>query len=167
MRLSEATALTARRRELDHEPPRINVEGARKRTDQYRVTSAVAQDPRGQPSDADRPRARRHASTLAAQRKGGEEAFLTGYGTVVHNNNFHSRIWRRAVMKVFGEGAVPFEATIHDLRHAHASRLLAEGVPVLADRLGHDPAVLRKVKAQVMDASRNEPALAIARLRSD
>jgi integrase len=106
---------------------------------------------------------------LAAQRKGGEEAFLTGYGTVAHNNNFPNRIWRPAVMKVFGEGAVPFEATIHDMRHAHASRLLAEGVPVLAvaERLGHDPAVLRKVSAHLMDAARNEPALAIARQLSD
>lgn len=36
----------------------------------------------------------------------------------------------------------------------------------VADRLGHDPAVLLKVYAHLMDAARNEPALAIERLLS-
>lgn len=62
-----------------------------------------------------------------------------------------------------------FRCDLHDLRHAHASWLLTKGVPVLtvADRLGHDPAVLLKVYAHLMDAARNEPALAIARLLGD
>jgi len=170
MRFSEATALTARRLELDHEPPRINVEEAWKRTDQYgryeRGGPKSLEGNRVVPID---PELAALLRPLAAQRKGSEEVFLTGYGTVVHYNNFHSRIWRPAVTRAFSEGALPFEATIHDLRHAHASWLLAEGVPVLtvADRLGHDPAVLLKVYAHLMDAARNEPALAIARLLGD
>lgn len=167
MRFSEATALTARRIELAHEPPRINVEEAWKRTDQYgryeRGGPKSLEGNRVVPID---PELAALLRPLVAERRGNEEVFLTGYGTVVHYNNFHGRIWRPAVTKAFAEDAIPFEPTIHDLRHAHASWLLAEGVPVLtvADRLGHDPAVLLKVYAHLMDAARNEPALAIARL---
>lgn len=170
MRFSEATALTARRIELDHEPARINVEEAWKRTDQYgryeRGGPKSLEGNRVVPID---PELAALLKPIVAERKGNQEVFLTGYGTVVHYNNFHSRVWRPAVVAAFADGVVPFEPTIHDLRHAHASWLLAEGIPVLtvADRLGHDPAVLLKVYAHLMDAARNEPALAIARLLAD
>lgn len=169
MRFSEATALTARRIELDHEPPRINVEEAWKRTDQYgcyeRGGPKSLEGNRVVPID---PELAALLRPLVAERRGNEEVFVTGYGTVVHYNNFHGRIWRPAVTQAFADDAIPFEPTIHDLRHAHASWLLAEGIPVLtvADRLGHDPAVLLKVYAHLMDAARNEPALAIERLLS-
>ena len=170
MRFSEATALTARRIELDLQPPRINVEEARKRTERYgryeRGGPKSLEGNRVVPID---PVLARVLRPLVEQRKGNEEVFRTGYDTVVHYNNFHTRIWRPAILQAFADGAVPFEATIHDLRHGHASWLLAEGVPVLtvADRLGHDPAVLLKVYAHLMDAARNEPALAIERLLGD
>ncbi|MBI1352118.1 MAG: tyrosine-type recombinase/integrase [Actinomycetales bacterium] len=170
MRFSEATALTARRVELDREPPLINVEEAWKRTEQY------GRYERGGPKSLEGNRIIPIDPELAALlrplvdgKKGNAEVFVTTYDTVVHYNNFHSRVWRPAVVQAFADDAIPFEATIHDLRHAHASWLLAEGVPVLtvADRLGHDPAVLLKVYAHLMDAARNEPALAIARLLGD
>ena len=40
-------------------------------------------------------------------------------------------------------------------------------LPYPTDRLGHDPAVLLMVYAHLLDATRNEPALAIARLLDD
>ena len=73
---------------------------------------------------------------LVAERRGNEEVFVTGSGTVVHYHSFHGRIWRPAVTHALADDAIPFEPRIHDLRHAHASWLLAECIPVLtvADR---------------------------------
>ena len=64
------------------------------------------------------------------------------------------------------ERAVPFVPTIHDLRHAHATWLLTDGVPVhtVADRLGHDPAVLLREYAHLIGQSRTVASDAIGRL---
>jgi integrase len=106
MRFSEATALTARRIELDHEPPRINVEEGWKRTDQY------------------------------------------------------GRYERGGPKSLEGNRVVPIDPEL-------AALLRPLVVLTVADRLGHDPAVLLKVYVHLIDAARNEPALAIARLLGD
>lgn len=63
-----------------------------------------------------------------------------------------SRDWRRAVELAGLSDQVRDRSGWHDLRHFHASLLLAEGrsVRYVADRLGHDPAVLLQVYAHVL-----------------
>jgi integrase len=121
-RVDEEQTLTARRIELDQEPPRINVEEPWKRTDQYgryeRGGPKSLEGNRVVPID---PELAALLRPLVAERRGNEEVFLTGYETVVHYNNVHGRIWRPAVTQAFANDAIPFEPTIHDLRHAHAA----------------------------------------------
>lgn len=61
--------------------------------------------------------------------------FATGAGTPISRNTFRTRIWQPAV-KASG---VSFNVRVHDLRHAHASWLLAGGSDLASvmDRLGH------------------------------
>jgi integrase len=61
--------------------------------------------------------------------------FTTRAGTPISRNTFRTRVWQPAV-KASG---VDFEIRIHDLRHAHASWLLAGGSDLksVMDRLGH------------------------------
>jgi len=61
--------------------------------------------------------------------------FATRDGTPISRNTFRSRIWTPAV-KASG---IDFNVRIHDLRHAHASWLLAGGADLrsVMDRMGH------------------------------
>ena len=61
--------------------------------------------------------------------------FATRDGTPISRNTFRTRIWRPAVAAC----GVGFDVRVHDLRHAHASWLLAGGPDLKAvmDRLGH------------------------------
>ncbi|KRA37874.1 MULTISPECIES: tyrosine-type recombinase/integrase [unclassified Nocardioides] len=61
--------------------------------------------------------------------------FTTRAGTPISRNTFRTRVWLPAV-KASGVG---FAVRIHDLRHAHASWLLAGGSDLksVMDRLGH------------------------------
>ena len=62
--------------------------------------------------------------------------FTADRGGVVHHGNFRWRIWQPAV-KAADLGKSP---RLHDLRHSHASWLIAAGVPlpVIQRRLGHE-----------------------------
>lgn len=167
MRFGEATALEVRRIDFQISPPTIYVQDAWKRTSEYgKYTKGGPKSRRGfrtVPIDSDL------RSTLRRVTKGksvGEFVFTTETGAVVRHNNFHERIWRPAALKAHGQGAVSFVPTIHDLRHAHATWLLTEGLPVhtVADRLGHDPAVLLRDYSHILGQSRNAAPVAIARL---
>ncbi|WP_337918500.1 tyrosine-type recombinase/integrase [Actinopolymorpha pittospori] len=61
--------------------------------------------------------------------------FTTSAGTPISRNTFRTRIWLPAV-KASG---VDFAVRMHDLRHAHASWLLAEGSDLksVVERMGH------------------------------
>jgi len=61
--------------------------------------------------------------------------FATREGTPISRNTFRSRVWTPAV-KASG---IDFNVRIHDLRHAHASWLLAGGSDLrsVMDRMGH------------------------------
>jgi integrase len=67
--------------------------------------------------------------------KAGDLLFATRDGTPISRNTFRTRIWLPAVTK----SGVDFDVRIHDLRHAHASWLLAGGSDLKAvmDRMGH------------------------------
>jgi len=67
--------------------------------------------------------------------KKGDLLFPTRDGTPISRNTFRTRVWLPAV----AASGVGFEVRVHDLRHAHASWLLAGGSDLKAvmDRLGH------------------------------
>ena len=61
--------------------------------------------------------------------------FPTRVGTPISRNTFRTRIWKPAV----AASGVGFNVRVHDLRHAHASWLLAGGADLksVMDRMGH------------------------------
>jgi integrase len=65
----------------------------------------------------------------------GDLLFATREGTPISRNTFRTRIWLPAI-KASG---VDFDVRVHDLRHAHASWLLAGGSDLksVMDRMGH------------------------------
>lgn len=157
MRFGEITALRVGDILFDREPPEIHLTKAWKRTPTFgRYELGTPKSRAGErfiPVDE-------HLTTLlraaVRNRRRLDFVFTTETGVVIRHNNFSTRVWRPAVKKAYEDGAISFEATIHDLRHAHGSWLLANGVPVnsVADRLGHDAAVLLRVYAHVLDQSR-------------
>ncbi len=84
------------------------------------------------------------AAHITERRLGPDDLlFATREGTPISRNTFRTRIWRPAVAK----SGVDFAVRVHDLRHAHASWLLAGGSDLKAvmDRMGrpdhHHPEV--------------------------
>ncbi|MEP6666470.1 MAG: tyrosine-type recombinase/integrase, partial [Nocardioidaceae bacterium] len=65
----------------------------------------------------------------------GDLLFATRDGTPISRNTFRTRVWRPAVQA----SGVDFDVRVHDLRHAHASWLLAGGSDIrsVMDRMGH------------------------------
>ena len=61
--------------------------------------------------------------------------FATRDGTPISRNTFRTRVWRPAVVA----SGIDFDVRVHDLRHAHASWLLAGGSDLksVMDRMGH------------------------------
>ncbi len=83
------------------------------------------------------------ANAITTRRLGPDDLlFATRDGTPISRNTFRTRVWLPAI-KASGVG---FDVRVHDLRHAHASWLLAPGSWLLAggsdlksvmDRMGH------------------------------
>ena len=67
--------------------------------------------------------------------RSGDLLFATREGTPFSRNTFRTRVWRPAVTA----SGVDFHVRVHDLRHAHASWLLAGGSDLksVMDRMGH------------------------------
>jgi integrase len=61
--------------------------------------------------------------------------FPTQVGTPISRNTFRTRVWKPAVEA----SGISFNVRVHDLRHAHASWLLAGGADLksVMDRMGH------------------------------
>lgn len=66
----------------------------------------------------------------------GEFVFTAAEGGRIRAQNFHPRVWHRAI----ATAQIPKRPRVHDLRHAHASWLISKGVPlpVIQRRLGHE-----------------------------
>jgi integrase len=83
-------------------------------------------------------------------------------GTIAHPERFSRKFVTRvaAARRVLGDDALP-TIRLHDLRHTHASILLASGVPVkvVSERLGHaSPIITLGVYAHVMPGMQAEAA---------
>ena len=61
-------------------------------------------------------------------------------GGHLRNGWFHENVWGPAMVELEGQGLLSDRPVPHDLRHTHASWLLAAGVPihVVSARLGHE-----------------------------
>ena len=61
--------------------------------------------------------------------------FATREGTPISRNTFRTRVWLPAIKA----SRIDFDVRVHDLRHAHASWLLAGGSDLksVMDRMGH------------------------------
>lgn len=73
---------------------------------------------------------------IAARQIGRDDLlFATSVGTPISRNTFRSRVWLPAVAAC----GIDFPVRFHDLRHAHASWLLAGGSDLksVMDRMGH------------------------------
>jgi integrase len=73
---------------------------------------------------------------ITDRRRGpGDLMFPTREGTPISRNTFRTRVWRPAVTA----SGLDFDVRVHDLRHAHASWLLAGGSDLksVMDRMGH------------------------------
>jgi len=82
--------------------------------------------------------------------------FCQSNGKPLHGHN----ITRRDLRQVLKRARVP-RVRFHDLRHAHASHLLKQGVPVkvVQERLGHaTPAVTLGIYAHVLPHMQEEAA---------
>lgn len=66
----------------------------------------------------------------------GEYLFVSARGLPLRSGPFHTRVWQPAVTAA----ALGVRPRVHDLRHSHASALIAAGVslPVVQRRLGHE-----------------------------
>ena len=76
------------------------------------------------------------ADWITSRRLGPDDLlFATREGTPISRNTFRTRVWLPAVRA----SAVDFDVRVHDLRHAHASWLLAGGSDLksVMDRMGH------------------------------
>ncbi len=76
---------------------------------------------------------------LVSGRAGAERLFTSATGMTVHHGNFRHRAWLPALKAATANG-LEKRPRIHDLRHTHASWLIAEGVNLVAvqRRLGHE-----------------------------
>ena len=75
---------------------------------------------------------------LVGERGRDELLFTAPRGGVVWNHEFHKAVWQPMLRDLDDE--LPAAPRIHDLRHTHASWLIAAGMPltVIQRRLGHD-----------------------------
>jgi integrase len=164
MRWGEATAIQVRHVRLEATPPRIVVEQAWKDTEvEGRFALGPPKSDRGKRTVFIDPGLVEILRPLVEHREPDAFVFQTEYGNPIRRNNFHYRYWRPVVTAAWEQGLVSFVPRIHDLRHAHGTWLLEAGQPVnrVAQRLGHDPAMLLRVYAHVMDAGAAETATAV------
>jgi integrase len=76
------------------------------------------------------------AEHISSRRLGRDELlFATEAGTPISRNTFRTRVWLPAVTA----SGLDFNVRMHDLRHAHASWLLAGGADLkgVMERMGH------------------------------
>ena len=135
-RWGEATALKVADFNLASYPATVTISRAWKRGEKGGVYLGAPKTRRGRRTvtlDATTVATIRH---LIDNQPPEQYAFRGVRGARVHAQNFHPRVWQPAVTAA-GIGKTP---RVHDLRHSHASWLIAAGVPlpIIQYRLGHE-----------------------------
>ena len=90
--------------------------------------------------------------------------FATREGTPFSRNTFRTRVWRPAV----AASGVDFDVRVHDLRHAHASWLLAGGSDLksVMDRMGHAQITTTQKYLHTLPDADEKNLTALDRIRS-
>lgn len=137
MRWGEATALTGLDFNFDVSPATVRVDKAWK---QGKDSKPYIGTPKTRRSIRTVTLPRTLAAELRARCEElsdpGDLLFVSARGLSLRSGPFHTRVWQPAV-KAADLGVKP---RVHDLRHSHASALIAAGVslPVVQRRLGHE-----------------------------
>lgn len=146
LRWGEATALLVSDLNLKGKPPSVRVTKAWKHDGDNTITSALRRRPgRGARSPCRGRWLWTSPTTLPASPPTIWYSATVGDSGVTHGN-FHKKHWTNAINAAFGrvdkdgKFVVSRRPRIHDLRHTHASWMLAEGldITVLQRRLGHE-----------------------------
>jgi integrase len=136
LRFGEAVALEVRDVDLLAETPIVSVTKSWRRTDNgFEVGPTKSRKSRRTVSLSDD-----LVDVLAplVTRPGGDLLFTNEHGNRVLHSNLWNRVWKPAVDEF--AAATGKRPRLHDLRHTHASLLVAKGVhlEVIRDRMGHE-----------------------------
>ena len=96
--------------------------------------------------------------------RAGDLLFATRDGTPISRNTVRTRIWLPAVQA----SGVDFDVRVHDLRHAHASWLLAGGSDIksVMDRMGHAQITTTQKYLHTLPDADHKNLTALNRIRS-
>lgn len=140
LRLGEATALTVGDVDLDAAPAVVRVRRAWKRTGTGERRVGPPKTDAGVRTVSLPPQLVGVLEPLVAGRRADATLFVNGRGKPIRGNNLHDNAWQPALKRLNESGRMTKKPRVHDLRHLHASQLLAAGVPlhIVQQRLGHE-----------------------------
>ncbi|GEA89050.1 tyrosine-type recombinase/integrase [Cellulomonas cellasea] len=145
MRFGEATALQVSDLALDAHPPPIRVNKAWKQDGERRPYVGAPKSARSRRTISLSPGLAGMLRTTTAGRRPDDLVFPNAAGRPIRNNTFWATHWLPAIEKAQGSGdeaavRLTKRPRIHDLRHTHASWMLAAGMDMfsLSRRLGHE-----------------------------
>lgn len=159
MRWGEATALAVRDCDLEADSPVVRVRQAWKHTDGHTPELGPPKTRKGrrtidvshQVVDAIRPLLRVQRVGVDGKSRAvaaDDLVFVNRQGRRVHQSTFLVHVWQPAIRAFAGDvledgkwkAGAGKRPRVHDLRHSHASWLIARGIPLtyIQDRLGHE-----------------------------
>ena len=135
LRWGEATALTPGDLDLDGPTPVLRVTRAWKKGESG-VYLGGPKTRRGRRTVGLAPQIVPGLRELAEGRSSGDLLFTSAQGSRVSGQHFHGRVWRPALRR----SGLTKRPRVHDLRHSHASLMIAAGMDLLKlqHRLGHE-----------------------------
>lgn len=151
MRFGEITALRVRDLHLDDNPSTLTVLRAWKHTDGQGYKIGAPKSKKGRRTIGLSPNIVRLLRVQIEGKGADEYVFVNRRGKPIRHNTFHGRVWTPALQRAMREkdddgDPIPLDKRLtkhpspHDLRHSHASWLIAQGVPLteIQYRLGHE-----------------------------
>lgn len=161
IRFGEATALTWNDLILDAETPFIRVDKAWRTIDTWRQE---VRSPKSKRSIRDVSITSTLANALKSAPRSDEYVFSGSTGGQFTSSAFHKQVWKPALA---GAGdKMRKDPRPHDLRHTHASWLLAQGVPIfiVSRRLGHaSTEITTRVYGHIMPSAQKDAVAAMER----
>jgi integrase len=139
-RWGEATALTVGDVDLDARVPLLRVTKAWQRTGDGSTSLGPPKTRAGIRTVSLSPEVVSVIRPLCDGKRQDALVFTNPSGGRVRGSNFHTLVWQPTLKRLNDAGALTKHPRVHDLRHAHASTLVAAGVPlnVVQRRLGHE-----------------------------
>ncbi len=140
MRWGEATALTVGDVDLDGRVPVLRITKAWQRTGNGTTSLGPPKTRAGIRTISLPPEVVTVVRPLVDGRRQNALVFTSPSGGRVRGSNFHTLVWQPTIKRLNDSGALAKRPRVHDLRHAHASQLVAAGLPlnVVQRRLGHE-----------------------------